>query len=152
VVSIGLYVVMNFLSAGHVISDSVDALGVMIAFYYGLTGWSCVWYYRKHLTESVRNFFVLGVMPLIGAIILYFILCWSFWYYWNPDESYTTLTVFGHTFGGTFVLDVGTLLIGVILMFTMQAFRPAFFRGQTLTRDSPTLVTEDYVAPPEAAS
>jgi amino acid transporter len=152
VVSIGLYVVMNFLSAGHVISDSVDALGVMIAFYYGLTGWACVWYYRKHLTDSVRNFFVLGVMPLVGAIILYFILCWSFWYYWNPDESYTTLTVFGHTFGGTFVLDVGTLAIGVILMFTMQAFRPAFFRGQTLTRNSPTLVTEDYVAPPEAMS
>jgi hypothetical protein len=29
-------------------------------------------------------------------------------------------------------------------MFTMQAFRPAFFRGETLTRDSPTLVTEEY--------
>ena len=143
-VAIALYVVMNFLSAGHVISDSVDALGVMIAFYYGLTGWACVWYYRKSITDNVRNFFVLGVMPLLGAIILYFILCWSFWYYWNPDNSYTTLSVFGHTFGGTFILDVGTLVIGVILMFTMQAFRPAFFRGETLTRNSPTLVTEEY--------
>jgi hypothetical protein len=41
-----------------------------------------------------------------------------------------------------FTLDVGILLIGVILMFTMQVFRPAFFRGQTLNRDTPTLVTE----------
>jgi len=37
-----------------------------------------------------------------------------------------------------FTLDVGILLIGVILMFTMQVFRPAFFRGQTLNRDTPT--------------
>ena len=144
VVSIALYVVMNFLSAGHVISDSVDALGVMIAFYYGLTGFACVWYYRRNLTKSVKNFFVQGVMPLIGGLILYFILGWSFWYYWNPANSTTHLGVLGRQIGGTFTLDVGTLLIGVILMFTMQAFRPAFFRGQTLNRNTPTLVTDHY--------
>jgi amino acid transporter len=144
IVSIGLYVFMNFLSAGHVISDSVDALGVMIAFYYGLTGFSCVWYFRKSLTKSVRSFFVQGVMPLTGGLILYFILGWSFWYYWNPAESTTHLDVFGREIGGTFTLDVGTLLIGVILMLTMQAVRPAFFRGEVLNRNTPTLVTEEY--------
>ena len=46
-VSIALYVGLNYISAGTVISDSVSALGVMIAFYYGLTGLSCFWYYRK---------------------------------------------------------------------------------------------------------
>jgi amino acid transporter len=143
-VSIALYAVMNFLSAGNVISDSVSALGVMIAFYYGLTGFSCVWYYRKTLTANVHNFFIQGVLPLIGGLILYFILGWSFWYYWNPVNSYTTMTIFGHQFGGTFILDVGVLLIGLILMLTMQAVRPAFFRGETLTRNSPTLVTEDF--------
>jgi amino acid transporter len=150
-VSIGLYVVMNFLSAGHVISDSVDSLGVMIAFYYGLTGFSCVWYYRKTLTQSVHNFFIQGVAPLIGGVILYFILGWSFWYYWQPVNSYTHWDVFHREIGGTFTLDVGTLLIGVILMLTMQNFRPAFFRGETLTRDSPTLVTEDYGTNPQTA-
>jgi hypothetical protein len=30
-------------------------------------------------------------------------------------------------------------------MFVMNAYRPAFFRGQTLTRNSPTLVTEDFL-------
>ena len=54
---------MNYLSAGQVIKDSVDSLGVMIAFYYGLTGFSCAWYYRKNLTSSVRNFFMQGVFP-----------------------------------------------------------------------------------------
>ena len=49
-VSIVLYVIMNFISAGTVIVDSVTALGVLIAFYYGLTGLACFWYYRKTLT------------------------------------------------------------------------------------------------------
>ena len=83
-------------------------------------------------------------MPLIGALILYFILGWSFWYYWNPGNSYTTLDIFGHVFGGTFILDVGGLLIGLILMFAMQSVRPAFFRGEVLNRNTPTLVTEEY--------
>ena len=55
-VSIVLYVAMNYLSNGSsVIGDSVAALGAMIAFYYGLTGFACVWYYRKSLTESARE-------------------------------------------------------------------------------------------------
>ncbi|HEV7957922.1 MAG TPA: APC family permease [Acidimicrobiales bacterium] len=146
VISAALYVAMNFISAGHVISDSVDSLGVMIAFYYGLTGFSCAWYYHKEAFKSPRNFFEKLAAPLTGGIILWLILGWSFWYYWNPANSYTHWEVFGREIGGTFSLDVGTLLIGVILMFTMNVFRPAFFRGETLRRDSPTLVTEDYLA------
>ena len=43
-VSIVLYAVMNTLSSGNsVIVDSVSGLGTMIAFYYGLTGFACVW-------------------------------------------------------------------------------------------------------------
>ena len=145
-VSIVLYVIMNFISAGQVITDSVDSLGTMIAFYYGLTGFACAWYYRRNITKSVKNFFVQGVMPLIGGIILWFILGWSFWYYWNPDNSTTHLKILGREIGGTFTLDVGILLLGVILMFTMQTFRPAFFRGETLNHDTPTLVTEHYSA------
>jgi amino acid transporter len=145
-VSILLYVVMNYLSAGQVIKDSVDSLGVMIAFYYGLTGFSCTWYYRKNLTSSVRNLFMQGILPTVGGLILFFILGWSFWYYWQPVNSYTHWGIFGRQIGGVFILDVGMLLLGIILMFTQQAFRPAFFRGETLNRNSATLVTEDYVA------
>jgi amino acid transporter len=148
-VSIVLYVIMNSISAGHVIADSVDSLGTMIAFYYGLTGFSCFWYYRKQLTQSVHNFFVQGLMPLVGGLILWYILGWTFWYYWNPANSFTHFVLFGRAIGGTFTLDVGALVLGLILMFTMQAFRPAFFRGETLTRNSPTLVTEDFVASTE---
>ena len=66
-VSIVLYVVMNYISAGRVISDAVSALGVMIAFYYGLTGFSCAWYYRATLPESARNLWMRGILPLVGG-------------------------------------------------------------------------------------
>ncbi|MGD1011311.1 MAG: APC family permease [Acidimicrobiales bacterium] len=149
--SIALYVVMNFLSAGHVISDSVDSLGVMIAFYYGLTGFACAWYYRKTLTSNVRNFFLQGVFPTLGGLIMYVILGWSFWYYWQPANSSTHWGVLHRQIGGTFILDVGTLLLGVVLMFAMEAFRPAFFRGETLSRNSATLVSEEFPAKQESA-
>src|SRR6202046_4023105 len=72
-VSIVLYVAMNYLSNGSsVIGDSVFALGPMFAFYYGLTGFACVWYYRKSLTESARSFWLRGVLPLLGGLILWF--------------------------------------------------------------------------------
>ncbi len=144
-VSVALYAVMNYISAGQVIKDSVDSLGVMIAFYYGLTGFSCTWYYRRNLTSNLRNFFMQGVMPTAGGLILFFILGWSFWYYWQPVNSYTHWGIFGRQIGGVFILDVGLLVIGVILMFAMQAFRPAFFRGETLNRDSATLVSEEFL-------
>ncbi len=64
-ISIVLYVVMNYLSNGNsVIVDSVSALGVWIAFYYGLTGFSSFWYYRKTLGESARNLWMRGILPL----------------------------------------------------------------------------------------
>ena len=61
-------------------------------------------------------------------------------------NSYTHWGISGQQVGGVFILDVGMLVLGIILMFLMQAFRPAFFRGETLNRDSATLVTEDFLA------
>jgi amino acid transporter len=149
-ISIVIYVAMNYLtSGGTVIEDSVSALGVMIAFYYGLTGFTCVWYYRATLTDSARNFWVRGVIPLLGGLILWFCMGWSFWYYWNSVNSYTTFKIPGtqRIIGGVFILDVGVLLLGVILMFIYKAIRPAYFRGEVLNRDTPTRVPEDIGVP-----
>ena len=63
IVSIALYVPMNYISGGNVIYDAVTAIGIYIAFYYGLTGLECVWYYRKTLTSSTRNLFMRGIIP-----------------------------------------------------------------------------------------
>ena len=70
-ISIVLYVAMNYIrDAGNVIADAVTALGLMIAFYYGLTGFACAWYYRKNLTSSPRNLLMQGILPVLGGLIL----------------------------------------------------------------------------------
>ena len=52
-VSVALYAAMNYMSSGAlIIADAVIAIGLFIAFYYGLTGFACVWYYRKNLTRA----------------------------------------------------------------------------------------------------
>jgi amino acid transporter len=149
-VSILLYVIMNSVSNGNaVIGDSVSALGVWIAFYYGLTGITCVWYYRATLRESPRNLWLRGILPGLGWLMLWFAMVWAFIYYWNPVNCYTSWTVPGLKWqiGGVFLLDAGTVLLGIILMFLYQGIRPAFFRGEVLNRDTPTRVQTDLGVP-----
>ena len=43
------------------LSDSILALGLGIAFYYGLTGYACVVYYRRELFKSVKNLLFIGL-------------------------------------------------------------------------------------------
>ncbi len=150
-VSIVLYVAMNYLSNGSsVIGDSVSALGTMIAFYYGLTGFACVWYYRKSLTESARSIWLRGVLPLLGGLILWFTMFWFLWYNWTtPDNSYTTWKFPGtdRVIGGVFIIDVGAIILGVVLFLIYRVVRPAYFRGEVLNRDTPTLVPDDLGVP-----
>ena len=48
--------------------DALTALGLMIAFYYGITGYASVIYYRKVLFRSVKDFVGMGLLPLFGAV------------------------------------------------------------------------------------
>lgn len=144
-ISIVLYVCFNYVSHGNLIPDAVSAIGVMIAFYYGLTGFACAWYYRKDL-HTARDLWMRGILPVIGGLMLYFILGWSLYYYWKPVNSYTTWSMpfspHWHI-GGVFLIDVASLVIGIVAMFVFAAVRPPFFRGTVLTRSTPTLVPED---------
>jgi hypothetical protein len=44
--------------------------------------------------------------------------------------------------GGVFVIAFAAALVGLIAAIWMRIVRPAFFRKQTLTRATPTLVPE----------
>ena len=52
--SIVWYVGLTLISE-NILFDSIAALGLMIAFYYALTGFACVIYYRRELLHSVRD-------------------------------------------------------------------------------------------------
>jgi amino acid transporter len=147
-VSIVFYVAVNYAHNGiGVIGDAVIAIGLYIAFYYGLTGFACAWYYRKNLTSSARNLWMQGILPLAGALMLWFLGGWSLWLDYDvaTQNDYTMWTVPGihWQIGGAFVIAVGAALVGVVFFLYNRFTAPAFFKGQTLTRATPTLVPDE---------
>jgi amino acid transporter len=63
------YVPANFISENFLF-DSLSALALMIAFYYALSGIACAVYYRHEITKSVKNVLLIGVGPVLGALML----------------------------------------------------------------------------------
>jgi amino acid transporter len=149
-ISIVLYAGLNYTSNGiGVIGDAVIAIGLYIAFYYGLTGFACAWYYRKNLTSSTRNLFMQGIIPVSGALILWFLGGWSIWLDYDvaTANDFTMWTVPGihWQIGGAFVIAVAAGLAGVLFYLFCRYIRPGapFFKKQTLTRATPTLVPDE---------
>ena len=143
-VSIALYIPMNYISGGNIIADAVAALGIYIAFYYGLTALSCVWYYRKTLTSSARNLWMRGILPGLGWLIMWSAGIYSLQSDYSASFGYTHWTVPGlhWEIGGIFLIALGAAIAGVVVFFYMRITRPAFFRKETLTRSTPTLVPD----------
>jgi len=143
-ISIAIYVPFNYASGGLIIADAVTAIGLYIAFYYGLTAFACVWYYRKTLRENARNLWMRGILPLLGGLIMYGAGIYSLQYDWVASNSYTFWTVPGLKWqiGGSFLIALCAALAGVIVWIYLRIVQPAYFRKQTLTRSTPTLVPE----------
>jgi hypothetical protein len=115
--------------------DALTALGLMIAFYYGITGYASVVYYRKVLFRSAKNFLGMGVLPLVGALIL----TWAFWQSvvdlasplssytcTDPEDVATCASLFG--LGVPLALSVMFGILGVILLVVWRLRAPEFFR------------------------
>jgi amino acid transporter len=145
IISIALYIPLNFIAGGNPIGDAVTAIGLYIAFYYGLTAFSCVWYYRRTLTSSARNLWMQGILPLLGGVIMYAAGIYSLQSDWVYTTGYTYWTVPGLNWkiGGIFIIAFLSALVGVLGFIFMRVTAPAFFRKETLTRATPTLVPDE---------
>jgi amino acid transporter len=148
--SIVLYVGLNYAAGGRLITDSVSALGWMIAFYYGLTGFTCAWYYRHALTQNARNLWLRGILPTLGGVILWAVLAKSVYDDWKADTGATswTMPIAPHWhIGGIFVIGFTASLLGLVLLtLSVPAFRP-YFRGEIL-RPAPEPVNIAPETPP----
>jgi amino acid transporter len=134
------YLLLTFLSK-NALADSVASLGLAVAFYYGITALSCVWYFRRTLFSSARNLFFRGIFPLLGGIAMAWAFGWSAKDMIKPDYGYTA---FG-PIGGVFVLGVGMLVLGIPLMLACFAFgTKRFFRGETLNANTEVKVLDVY--------
>ena len=152
-ISAAIYIPMNFYDGGNLIADAVTAIGVMIAFYYGYTGLACVWYYRRELTSSASDFFMKGLIPLLGGVLLWTFMGYTVYQDWGPASSYVVWNMHFAPhwhIGFAFILGVGTFVIGVVLMLISSLKYRPFFTGQTLNRDTPIFLADD--APITAAT
>jgi amino acid transporter len=125
VLSIVWYVGLTIVSE-NILFDSIAALGLMIAFYYGLTGYACVIYYRRELFKSAKNFILAGLAPFLGGAILTYVFIKSCIDLSKPENSTAGDSWLG--LGPPLVIGVGFLLLGVVLMLFWAAHERDFFR------------------------
>ncbi len=139
VVTAVFYTVVSLLSE-QTLSDTIAALGIMICWYYGITAFACVWYFRHQLFSSARNVLFRFVFPLLGGIMLLVVFVIS------VDESMDPAHGSGAQIGGiglVFYMGFGILLLGAVLMLAWRVRHPAFFKGETLRADTPALIVPE---------
>ncbi|MCO8162815.1 APC family permease [Pseudomonas sp. LJDD11] len=127
------YVSMRLLSE-NVLADTITALGMMICFYYSLTAFACVWYFRRSLFDSLRHLLLRGVCPLLGGAALAVIFAQT------AVDSASPAFGSGSHIGGlglVFVIAMVILLLGVALMVVFRWLTPEYFAGDTLQRQTP---------------
>lgn len=143
--SIVWYVGLTIVSE-NILYDSIAALGLMIAFYYGLTGFACVWYFRRELTRSARDFVMAGLLPLAGGLMLLGVFVKSAIDLADPANSTAGDSWLG--LGPPLVIGIGFLLMGPVLMLIWRASgHPEFFRTKAEVATPGIL---DEPAPPQA--
>jgi amino acid transporter len=121
-VSALFFVVLTALSQ-NVLADSAASVGLLIAFYYGLTGFACVWFFRHSLFGSVRDLVCKGVLPLVGGLTLLGAFVLSITSYWPAASSYSSFD----GVGGIFLIGAGSLVVGLVAMLAASRFQRRYF-------------------------
>jgi amino acid transporter len=116
----------------NVLGDSISALGFQIAFYYGITGFACAIFYRKELTRSLRNFFMAGVVPFVGGLMLTGIFLKAAIDYNKVENTYAGKFL---GFGVPVAIGIGMLLVGIVVMFIANIVYPGFFKRKPETAE-----------------
>ena len=142
VLSIVWFVGLSILS-NEVLLDSILALGFGIAFYYAMTGYACVIYYRRLLMKSLKNLVFVGLAPLVGALILTWAFLDSIFVYSNPANAagdqvwfhfvkfnvhIVGIHVYADGLGPPLIIGLGLLIIGLPLMLAWMIGHREFFR------------------------
>jgi amino acid transporter len=130
--SIAFYVALTIISE-DVLGDSIIALGFMIAFYYGLTGIACAWYFRGASRRGPRATLTRIVAPLAGGLMLFALFVKAFHDFGFVSDNYTT------SLGGVGTpvwIGVGSIVAGFVAMVLTRVLAPTpFWRRRTEQAD-----------------
>src|SRR5579872_4477929 len=147
VLSLIWFVGIELLST-NVLADCVAGLGFLVCYYYGFTGFSSAIFYRRELFKSVRNFFVLGFLPVLGGLILVGIFVKGIIYYGHAANDTSPPFLGLGVPDWIAIIGIGS---GVVLMFVRRLTAPQFFRERRLVAGDPieTVTPESAFAPAE---
>ncbi len=122
-----IYVLMAIFS-GNSLPDMIKSLGLVVAFYYAMTAYACVWTYRRTLLVSARNFWLRGALPLVGAMAM----TWAF--VRSVIDMYPAESGRPHLgpVSAVFLMGIGLLVIGIPLAALCTIGGRGFFSGRTL--------------------
>jgi amino acid transporter len=133
------YSVLTFVSE-RVLTDTIYSLGIMICFYYGLTAFACIWYFRHELFQDLSSVVFKLVFPLLGGLGLTWVFAVTLRDSASPDYGS------GAEIGGVglvLILGLGLIVVGIVFMLIQRAKDPAYFRGETLAQDTPALIVDE---------
>jgi amino acid transporter len=142
--SIVWYVGLTMISE-DILFDSLAALGLMISFYIGLTGFACAIYYRRELRRSVKNFLFVGAAPFIGGVILFYLLIKNAIELSDPANSESGNSWLG--VGPPLLIAIFFFVLGLVLMFIQWRALPGFFRRKAEVVPAGFLEGEAEIAP-----
>jgi amino acid transporter len=126
-VSIAVFAFLE-LTSENLIYDAFTSLSMTIAFYYGLTGFACAWFYRHHLFTSAKNFLYLAFLPLFGALVLTGVFIKAVFDYAKVDGGYAKPFL---GVGSPVIITLVMIVMGMVLMLAQWRNNPAFFRQKT---------------------
>jgi amino acid transporter len=92
-------------TVGTIITDSVNAVGVLVAYYYGLAGFVAMWVFRGEWRQSILRWIGLAVFPALSALMLVVL-------------GFYAIATFDKV---TDVVAIGGLIVGIVF------FRPRRF-------------------------
>jgi len=126
-----IYGGLTFVSES-IVEDCVYSVGIAIMLYYTVVAVSSVVYFWDTAWRSWRTALGQVILPGIAALILIPVGLFEAYRMINPEYG-SGGSLAG--IGTVFIIGVLSLVLGVLLMILWNLKSPAFFRGQTLTRE-----------------
>jgi len=135
--------------AQNVLGDSITALGFGICFYYGLTAFAAVVYFRREIFTSTRNLIFVGLVPLLGGLMMLGIFIKALTHYSQNKEA-GELINYAKPIAGIEVpiaIGIGSLLLGVVVMlFAWPRYREFFGRRPEVAAEGTLEVPVEHAA------
>lgn len=123
-IAAGWYVLVSSISETAML-DTLSSLGILVAFYYSLTGIACVVYYRRHVRQSIKGFLMVGVGPILGSAGLIFMLVAAVQSLWDPANSAAGVAWAG--LSPPLLIAAAMFMLGVLVLVIRRLRRPEFF-------------------------